>query len=337
VNSALKGKKILVTGGTGSIGESIVKKALDDGAKLIKVFSNDENGQYEMEKSMNDNKKLRFLIGDIRDEDSVNDAARDIDIIFHAAALKHVDRCELNPFEAVSVNILGTKNIIKGAIKENVKKVISISTDKAVNPIGVMGSTKLLAEKMISAESFYVNSSTIFASVRFGNVLNTRGSILPFIIQQIAKGGPITLTDEHMMRFFMTREDAVNLILSAMKIAKGGEIFVSKIPFVKLKDLFECLKDLLAPKYGHKPSKIKTEIIGMRPGEKLIEELLTNFEMEHLIVTKKFFIIPPPHVFVHQKKNSKIKKINNARNYFRNLKPLDREEIISMLRKDKLA
>ena len=163
MTSILKNKNILVTGGSGSIGQSIVKKALDDGAKSVKVFSNDENGLYEMEQIFR-NKKIEYVVGDIRNSETVNSSVKGIDIIFHAAALKHVDRCELNPFETFSVNIIGTNNIVKAAVNENVKKVISISSDKAVNPIGVMGATKLLGEKLLSAEAFHTKSKTIFAS-----------------------------------------------------------------------------------------------------------------------------------------------------------------------------
>ena len=331
MRSILTNKKILVTGGTGSIGEALVKRALKDNAKLIKIFSNDENGQYELEKELEANKKLQFLIGDVRDEDAVSNAVRDIDIIFHAAALKHVDRCELNPFETINVNILGTKNVINFAKREKVKKVIFISTDKAVNPVSVMGSTKLLAEKMISAESLNHNSSTIFTSVRFGNVLNTRGSILPFITKQISKGGPVTLTDERMLRFFMTKDDAVNLILEATKHTKGGEVFVGKMHLIKLKELFECMIEIISPKKSQNSKKIKTKIIGMRKGEKLIEELLTKFEMEHIIEKKKFFIIPSTHTF---KKSNKMKSIQKKS--FDKLAPLSKDEIKSILIKEKI-
>ncbi|MBI3622785.1 SDR family NAD(P)-dependent oxidoreductase [Candidatus Pacearchaeota archaeon] len=330
--SILHGKSVLVTGGTGSIGEALVRKALQSGARKIKVFSNDENGLYEMETTIQHNNKLEFLIGDIRDEERVNYAVKDVDIIFHAAALKHVDRCELNPFESITVNIIGTKNIITSALKEKVKKVISISTDKAVNPYGVMGATKLLAEKLVSAEAFH-NNSTIFASVRFGNVLHTRGSIIPRIESQIKKGGPITLTDERMKRFFMTKEDAVNLIISATQLAKGGETFVLKMPIIRLKDLFEMMKVVLAPKYGYKSSHIKTKIIGIRPGEKLIEDLLTDYEMEHVVETKNFFIIY--HDFHKNKRNnySSTKESKNVKSYFNSIKPLSNKQILDMLKK----
>jgi len=329
--SILKGKNILVTGGTGSIGEAIVRKALADGARTVKIFSNDENGLYEMEVSFHENKKLEFIIGDIRDENTVNSAVKGTDIVFHTAALKHVDRCEVHPMEAIAVNIIGTNNIAKASLREKVKRVISISTDKAVNPIGVMGGTKLLAEKLISAEAFRHNS-TIFSSVRFGNVLHTRGSILPRIERQIKKGGPITLTDKRMKRFFMTKEDAVNLIMAAAQIAKGGEIFVLKMPVIRLIDLFEMMKQVLAPKHGFHPSQIKTKIIGIRPGEKLLEDLLNDFEMERALETKDFFIIPPHFEMRRTSDYPGAKKPKDIRKYLGNIKPLEKEQILKMLK-----
>ena len=330
--SILNKKNILVTGGTGSIGTALVKKAISDKAKLIRVFSNDENGLYELESEFNNHRNIEYIIGDIQNEERVSEIVKDIDIVFHAAALKHVDRCELNPLETINVNILGTKNIIKAAQKQNVKQVIFISTDKAVNPIGVMGATKLLCEKLISAESSH-QSNTIFASVRFGNVFHSRGSILPRIEKQISNGGPITLTDIRMKRFFMTTEDAVNLIISATKLAKGGETFVLKMPLIRLEDLFEAMKEILSPKYGYKSSQIKIKIIGSRPGEKLIEYLLTSFEMENFLETKNFFIIPPLNESIKRNTYPKSKKPKNNPMYFDSLKPLSKKEIKLILQK----
>ncbi len=331
MTSILKNKNILVTGGSGSIGQSIVKKALEDGAKSIKVFSNDENGLYEMEQIFT-NKKIEYVVGDIRNSETVNFAVKGIDIIFHAAALKHVDRCELNPFETFTVNIIGTNNIVKAAVNENVKKVISISSDKAVNPIGVMGATKLLGEKLLSAEAFNSHSKTIFASVRFGNVFHTRGSILPRIEDQIKNGGPITLTDKRMKRFFMTKNDAVKLIVNATNIATGGEIFILKMQLLNLNELFEVMKEILAPKYGFKPTQIKTKHIGIRPGEKLFEYLLTDFEMEHVLETKDFFILPSLFKPFSKTKYKNSKKAINVEQYFKNLKPITKKEITKILK-----
>jgi len=285
-----------------------------------------------VESKFGSRKNIEYIIGDIRDQETIYELAKKIDIIYHAAALKHVDRCELYPFEAMTVNVIGTKNIIKAAIRANVKKVILISTDKAVTPIGVMGATKLLSEKLISAEAIHKRTKTIFASVRFGNVFHTRGSILPRIENQIKNGGPITLTDIRMKRFFMTKKEAVNLIILATKLAKGGETFVLKMPLVRLADLFDGMKEILAPKYGLKSSKIKTKIIGIRAGEKLVEYLLNSFEMEQVLETKEFFIIPPLNEPINRHKYGGAKKPENARTYFQKIKPLSKQKILKILK-----
>ena len=331
MSTILKNKNILVTGGTGSIGQSIVKKALEDKAKSVKVFSNDENGLYEMEQIFTD-KKIEYVIGDIRNSETVNSAVKGIDIIFHTAALKHVDRCEINPFETVAINVIGTNNIVRAAVNENVKKVISISSDKAVNPVGVMGATKLLGEKLLSAETYNKKSNTIFASVRFGNVFHTRGSILPKIETQIKKGGPVTLTDKKMKRFFMTKDDAIKLIVNAASLAKGGEIFILKMPLLYLSDLFDVMKQILAPKYDFKPNQIRTKITGIRPGEKLTEYLLTDFEMEHVLETKDFFILPSLFKPFHRSSYPNAKKPKNLYSYFEKIKPISKNEIVKMLK-----
>lgn len=332
MNSVVYNKKILITGGTGSIGSELAKYCHENGAKLIKIFSNDENGLYEMENSFPKSKKMQFVIGDVRDENTVDSITENIDIVFHAAALKHVDRCELHPIEAFSVNVNGTKNIIRFSIKNKIKKVILISTDKAVNPTGVMGATKLLAEKMLSSESLNKNSKTVFSSVRFGNVIQSRGSIIPKIEKQILSGGPVTLTDLRMQRFFMSVDECVDLIIHATKLAKGGEVFVLKMPMLKLNDLFECMKEVLAPKSGLDSKRIKTKVIGITPGEKISEDLLTKFEMEHAIETKDFFIIPPLLQKINtefiSKKNSK-----KVQQYFDNLQPLSKYKILKILKK----
>ena len=329
VRSLLKGKKILVTGGSGSIGKEIVRKSLSDGASLVRVFSNDENGLYETELEFSE-KNIEYVIGDIRNSDTVNSIVKDIDIVFHTSALKHVDRCELNPYEAVTVNTIGAYNICKASLKESVSKVINISTDKAVNPVGVLGATKLLSEKLISAESFHNKSKTIFSSVRFGNVLQTRGSIIPRIENQIKNGGPITLTDKKMKRFFMTKNQSVELILKAAENAKGGETFVLKMPLILLNDLFDVMKEVIAPNYDINPSKIKTKIIGIRPGEKITEYLLTDFELENVLETNDFLIIPSMFDSL-PKKYKNAKKPKNIKNYFESLKPISKLEIKNML------
>lgn len=328
----LQEKNILITGGSGSIGQALIRKAIDDKAKLIRVFSNDENGLYEIESKLGKKHNLEFVIGDIRDEDTVSEIVKGMDIVYHAAALKHVDRCELYPFEAMTVNVIGTKNVTKASLRAGVKKLVLISTDKAVNPIGVMGATKLLSEKLVSAEAFHNKSGTVFASVRFGNVFNTRGSIIPRIESQIKAGGPITLTDPRMKRFFMTIDDAVNLIISATVLAKGGETFVLKMPLLQLGDLFEAMKQVMAPRYGYKADQIKTKVIGIRPGEKLIEYLLTPFEMEHVLETDQFFIIPPLNESIKRSQYKGARKPKDIMKHLENLEPLKKDEIVKILK-----
>jgi len=326
-----KGKNITITGGTGTIGRGILTSALKNGANSIKVFSNDEFGLYELEEENYSNKKIQYIIGDVRDEDSVRNVIKKTDLVFHAAALKHVDRCELNPFEAITVNINGTRNVVKFSSSEGVKKVILISTDKAVNPIGVMGATKLLAEKLITSEAISRRSTTIFTCVRLGNVIQSRGSIIPRIESQIQRGGPITLTDKKMKRFFTTVDNAIKLITRATKIANGGEIFVPKMNLINLDDLFEVAKEKIAPKYGFKPTNIKTKVIGMRPGEKLIEYLLNEYEMNHAIETSEFFIIPPLQYVGKKVSYPHSHKVTNVKRYFSDLIPISRKEIHKML------
>ncbi len=222
---------------------------------------------------------IRTFIGDVRDKDRLKRAFDKVDIIFHAAALKHVPLCEFNPFDAVKTNVLGTQNVLDAALDENIEKMITISTDKAVNPINVMGATKLLAERLtVSANSYCGDNRTIFSCVRFGNVLNSRGSFIPIFREQISNGGPVTITHPEMSRFIMHIPDSVDLILIAGYMAVGGEIFILKMPAVNVVDLAEVMIKDLAPKYGYAPEEIEVKIIGKRFGEKMYEELLTKDE-----------------------------------------------------------
>ncbi|MCL2116405.1 MAG: polysaccharide biosynthesis protein, partial [Methanobrevibacter sp.] len=247
MESFYKGKKILVTGGSGSIGSEIVEKLVSLPVDSIRVFDNNETALFDLETDLN-SPKIRTLIGDIRDLERLNRAFEDIDIVFHAAALKHVPLCEFNPFDAVKTNVVGTQNVLDAAINCDVAKVILVSTDKAVNPINVMGATKLLAERLIlSANSYAGNKRTIFSCVRFGNVLNSRGSVIPLFKKQIKNGGPVTITDPDMTRFIMHISDAADLILKSGQKAIGGEIFILKMSAVKITDLANAMINILAP------------------------------------------------------------------------------------------
>jgi len=282
-----------VTGGTGSIGSEIVRELLKYDPYQIRIFSRDESKQFELEKEMSNPDKINFLIGDIRDKDRLNLAMENIDIVFHTAALKHVESCEKNPFEAVKTNVQGTQNLIDCAFKNNVDKVIGISTDKATDPSSVMGCTKLLAEKIMLATYFYKgNKKTKFCFVRFGNVLGSRGSVLPLFVKQAKKGGPITVTDPKMTRFFMTIPQAVGLIFKAAHLMKDREIFILKMPVANIKDLSLAVSDIIK-KNNNLDNKIQIKIIGAKNGERTHEKLLTKEESEVALETDDMFIIIP--------------------------------------------
>jgi len=272
-----KNKTILITGGTGSFGSAFIFKILKSkiNFKEIRVFSRDEKKQDNLRKKIN-NYKIKFLLGDVRDVDSVKKAIKNVDFIFHAAALKQVPSCEFYPLEAVKTNILGTDNVIQLAIENLVKKVVVLSTDKAVYPINAMGMSKALMEK-IAISNFSISdknsNKTIICVTRYGNVLASRGSVVPLFIDQIQKNKPVTLTDPKMTRFIMSMEKAIELVIFAMKNAKGGEIFVQKTPAANINNLLKAILEIF------KKNKYKISHIGTRHGEKAYESLLTKEEM----------------------------------------------------------
>lgn len=278
---------LLITGGTGSFGESFLLKAIDKyDFNEIRIFSRDEKKQEDLRKKLN-NSKVKFYIGDVRDFHSVDEASIDVDYIFHAAALKQVPSCEFFPIQAVKTNILGTENVLNAAKKNKVKKVVVLSTDKAAYPVNVMGMTKALMERVMIAKSRNLNSSSsIFCGTRYGNVIGSRGSVIPLFIDQIKNNKDLTITNPEMTRFIMTLEDAVELVNHAFNKGKSGEIFVQKAPAVKLKTLAQALIKL----YNSK-SKIKN--IGVRHGEKMFETLITNEEMPFSKDMGNFYSISP--------------------------------------------
>lgn len=268
-----KNKTLLITGGTGSFGNQILRGFLDSDLSEIRIFSRDEKKQDDQRKFYNSN-KINFQIGDVRDYNSVLSASRDVDFIFHAAALKQVPSCEFYPMEAVKTNILGTENLLQAAFENNVEKVICLSTDKAVYPINAMGMSKALMEKvMISKSKVYKNSTTTICGTRYGNVMGSRGSVIPLFVDQILNGLPLTITDKNMTRFMMSLEDAVDLVLFAFKEGKNGDIFVQKSPSATIDTLIEAMKIIFdVPNHP-------VEVIGTRHGEKLFEVLLSREEM----------------------------------------------------------
>jgi FlaA1/EpsC-like NDP-sugar epimerase len=305
MTNVFRDKNILVIGGSGSIGSEIVRKVLQYEPKVVRVLSNDENGLFNLEQELQTYSNLRFLVGDVRDKERLQRAVENIQLVFHAAALKHVPLCEYNPFEAAKTNVLGTQNVIEAAMEEGVEKLITISTDKAVSPINVMGATKLLAERLTISANYYKGfSKTAFSCVRFGNVLGSRGSALPLFRKQIENGGPVTLTDPNMTRFVMSISKAVELVFKAAKVAHGGEIFVLKMPALRIGELAEVMIEELAAQYGYRPEQIKVEIIGKRPGEKYDEELMTEEEAKYAYETQDMFVILPKAIGDH----SRVKK-----------------------------
>jgi len=285
----LKGKNILVTGGTGSIGGSLVRDILNQNPASVRVLSRDEYKQYKLAQSLGHNPRIRFLLGDIRDKERLTLAMESADYVFNAAALKQVPSCEDNPFEAVKTNVIGTQNVIEVAMKLNVEKVVLISTDKVVNPVNTMGTTKLLAEKLMRTAHRYKGSRrTVFSCVRFGNVLGTRGSVLPLFFEQLKQGNPLTLTHPDMTRFLMTMQRAVSLVLKGAELASRGEIFIMKMPSVRMGDLVSVINTEFARVRGL--LSVPIDVVGVREGEKMHEELLFEnersmcHEMEDMLV-----------------------------------------------------
>jgi len=291
----LQNKKILITGGTGSLGRELVREVLKHDPNVVRVFDVDETEQFEFHHELKEHEDtVRFLLGDVRDRERLIHATEDIDIIFHTAALKHVMACEYNPFEAVKTNILGIQNLIDAAIANNVERIIFTSSDKAVNPSNTMGATKLLAERLMTAANYYKGKrKCTFSSVRFGNVMGSRGSVIPLFEQQIKSRGPVTVTDKEMSRFMMSMSQAVDLVFKSAELAQGGEVFIFKMPTVNIADLAEVLIEELAPQYGYKAEDIDVKIIGTIPGEKMYEELMTEDEATRSLEREDMFIIAP--------------------------------------------
>lgn len=293
--SYFHGKRILVTGATGSIGSEIVAQLLADGPEVVRLFSRDEHKQFLMQHRTKEDPRLRYLIGDVRDLPRLTTAFEGMDYVFHCAAYKHVPFCEYNSFEAVKTNVLGTQNVIEAAIHQNVERVLLVSTDKAANPTSVMGATKLLAEKLTtSAMQSKGHHRTLFSSVRFGNVIGSRGSVIPTFIEQIRAGGPVTITDPTMTRFFLSIPKAVDLTFRAMQQMQDGELFILKMPVMRLDDLVDVLIEEVCARESLDPKKIEKRITGARPGERMHESLMTEEEGQYATETDDMFIVRSP-------------------------------------------
>jgi FlaA1/EpsC-like NDP-sugar epimerase len=295
MNLFFKEKRVLVTGACGTVGRELVRQLIEDYevGELI-ALDNNESEIFFLEQRFSQYPTASFFLADVRDGEKLSRKMKNIQIVFHTAAFKHVILCERSPFEAVQTNILGVQNIIKAALENRVERVLFTSSDKAVNPTSVMGTSKLMGERlMTAANSNFRAKGTIFVSTRFGNVLGSRGSVIPIFREQIRRGGPVTLTDTDMTRFIMSINEAVHLVIESAYIAFGGEVFITKMLVIRIKDLAEVMIDELAPKFGHKPTDIQIEIIGTKPGEKMYEELMNHEETRRALELNRYFVVQP--------------------------------------------
>lgn len=296
-------RRILVTGCCGTVGWELVRLLLEDqsiGISEVIGIDNNESGIFFMSQQYRGDERAHFETGDVRDRDRLVDLLDDVQVVLHCAALKHVELCERVPFDAVQTNIHGVQNLIAAANKNSVERVIFTSSDKAVNPTNVMGTSKLMGERLFTAANTNRrNSATIFASTRFGNVLGSSGSVVPLFKKQIEAGGPVTLTDRQMTRFVMSVEDSARLVLNSATYAKGGEVFITKMPVVRIPDLAEVMIDHYTA--SDEKDRIHIEEIGTKPGEKLYEELMNREETRRALELENYFVVLPAFRNLYQK------------------------------------
>jgi FlaA1/EpsC-like NDP-sugar epimerase len=290
-----EGKRIIVTGAAGTVGTELVNWLLRTSAAEVRGIDSYENGLFTLSEALRHESRFHPFICDVRNARKLCTMFKNMDYCIHTAALKHVGSSERSPFETVQTNIVGVQNVIQAALDNDLQRVLLTSSDKAVNPTNVMGTTKLMGERLITAANAMLGlgSKSVFASVRFGNVAGSAGSAVPLFCDQIARGGPVTLTDPHMTRFVMTLSEAVRLVLKSLRIAHGGEVFVTRMPVIRIVDLVEELIELVAPLYGRNPAKIEVRCIGARPGEKLYEELTTDEELRRTLELDELYAVLP--------------------------------------------
>lgn len=326
-----EGKKVLIIGGTGTIGTSILQRILPDNPKVVRILSRDEHKQFELHERMKSFPNIRYLIGDIRDLSRVERAMEGIDYVFHAAAMKHVPSCEYNPFEAIQTNIIGTQNVIQASLNSGVERTIFTSTDKAISPTNTYGASKLMAERLIaSAEYHSGGQSTRFAAVRFGNVMGSRGSVIPLFIEQIKRERCITVTDLNMTRFMMTLNQATSLTIKALQQAKGGEVFVLKMPVLRLRDLANGVIERVSQETGIRADSVDIRTIGLRPGEKMYEELMSEEESVYALELDDMFIVRNPFLGEHARYDE-ARPSNLSRYSSHDVDPVSMDEVKRLL------
>lgn len=341
MTNEFKDKVILVTGGAGSIGGRLVREILKFEPKAVRILDNHEFSLHKMESSFSEeeNKMARFLVGDVRDRDRLERAMDGVDIVYHAAAYKHVHLCDYNPLETIKTNVTGTQNAIDAALHNKVKKFVFISTDKAANPVGTLGASKLLGEKIVTAANYYKGDApTVFASVRFGNVTMSNGSVIPTFLKQMRTGGPLTITSPNMTRFLMPMSKAVELIFKATEVMNGGEVFVLKMKSVNMGDLVNVLAEEFKLLTGAK-SKTKIQKIGRRAGEKTHEELIVEEESHRVVdLEDMIMIMPAGEPPYHASRNpllDKLKKVN-PKAFSSKHKPMSLKQIINFVRENEI-
>ena len=337
-----KNKRILVTGACGTVGSVLVKQLSGYSSDCeIKGLDNNESELFFTQQEYANNPNMIFFLADVRDKDRLSREMSNINIVFHTAAFKHVVLCEQSPFEAVQTNINGVQNLIAASLENNVEKVIFTSSDKAVNPTSVMGTSKLMGERlMTAANSKSRGNGPVFSSTRFGNVLGSRGSVIPIFKEQISKGGPVTLTDPEMTRFIMSISEAVTLVIESSFISAGGEVFITKMPVIRIQDHAEVMVNELAPEYGFSPDDIEIKNIGVKPGEKMYEELMNQEETRRTWELEKYFVVFPAFRNIYQDITYDYPGIINktvTTPYFSSEeKPLSKDELKIFLKKNNL-
>jgi len=302
MDSFFKDKRVLVTGGCGTVGRELVRQLLEEyNAGELIATDNNESELFFLEQRFSKHNNASFFLADVRDPNKLSQMLKQMNIVFHTAAFKHVILCERSPFEAVQTNIMGVQNLIRGAIENKVERVVFTSSDKAVNPTSVMGTSKLMGERLMTAANSNSRAEgPIFISTRFGNVLGSRGSVIPIFREQIRRGGPVTLTDPEMTRFIMSIKEAIRLVIESAYLAVGGEVFITKMPVIRIQDLAEVMIQELSPRFGHSAANVKIEVIGTKPGEKMYEELMSIEETRRAWELQRYFAVLPAYGSIYR-------------------------------------